>query len=80
MSLGIPKNIPAKLRKALAEELQRMGATYPQIAGSVDPPLSPDMVLKMARGWNSLTQSQKAAWNDRAREENIHEGNPSWDN
>jgi hypothetical protein len=73
-SLGIPKGIPAHLRKALAEELQKMGTTYPEFIYGLDPPPTPDVVLTLASTWNSLTPAQKAAWDDYAAQENLRRG------
>ena len=39
--LGIPRGLSAELRMALVAELQRMGATYREIARAADPPLTP---------------------------------------
>ena len=74
--LGIPRGLPAKLRAALTEELQRMGSTYPEIAEAADPPLAPDQVLTMARAWNNLTPTQQAAWHDAATQENLRGAHP----
>jgi hypothetical protein len=74
--LGIPRGLPAELRRALAEELQRMGSTYREIAHAASPPLTPDQVLTMARAWNSLTPSQHASWHDAARKENMRGAYP----
>ena len=74
--LGIPQGLSAELRVALAAELQRMGATYEQIAHSADPPLNPLEVLTMARAWNNLTPTQQAAWHDAARQANLRGAHP----
>ena len=72
--LGIPRGIPAELRLALAEELERMGTTYPDFISAADGPVDPETVLKLAKLWNSLTPEQVAAWDDAARQENIRRG------
>ena len=74
--LRIPRGLPAKLRMALTAELQRMGSTYPEIAQSADPPLTPLEVLTMARAWNNLTPTQQAAWHDAATQENLRGAYP----
>ena len=69
--LGIPRGLPAELRAALADELQRMGTTYEEVAYASHPPLTPDKVLTLVRAWNSLTPAQKAKWDAAARQENM---------
>jgi hypothetical protein len=78
--LGIPKGIPADLRKALAQELQKMGTTYPEFIQGLDPAPSPEVVLKLASGWNNLTPAQKAAWDDYAAKENMRRSGAGWAN
>jgi aryl-alcohol dehydrogenase-like predicted oxidoreductase len=78
--LGIPKGIPAHLRKALADELQKMGTTYPDLIQGMDPPPTPEVVLKLASTWNSLTPAQKAAWDNYAAQENQRFSGGGWDN
>lgn len=73
-SLGIPLGLPANLQLALAEELQRMGATYEDIAYANDKTLSPVQVLQVARLWNSLTPSQVDAWDEATTRENMRRG------
>jgi len=68
---GIPKGVPAHLRQALVEELQKMGTTYADFIQGTDPPPTPEVVLKLARAWNGLTPAQKAAWDDYAARENL---------
>ena len=79
-SLGIPKGIPADLQKALAQELQKMGSTYPELIQGLDPVPSPEAVLKLASTWNSLTPAQKAAWDDYAARENMDRAGAGWEN
>ena len=78
--LGIPKGIPAPLRKALADELQKMGTTYPDLIQGMDPPPTPEVVLKLASTWNSLTPAQKAAWDKYATQEDMHRAGGGWEN
>jgi hypothetical protein len=78
--LGIPKGIPAHLRKALVDELQKMGTTYPDLIQGMDPPPTPEVVLKLASTWNSLTPAQKAAWDDYAAKEDMHRAGGGWEN
>ncbi len=78
--LGIPKGIPAHLRKALAEELKKMGSTYPELVRGLDPPPSPELLLKLASTWNGLTPAQKDAWDAYAAQENMGGGSEPWRN
>ncbi len=68
--LGIPRDVPPELRKALALELEKLGTTYPEFILGLDPPPTPEIVLELAHGWNNLTPEQKAAWEAYAAQEN----------
>ncbi len=72
--LGIPEDIAPELREELARELERMGASYDQVAQSADPPLAPADVLFWAKRWNKLTPEQRAAWDAAAQRENLSGG------
>ena len=78
--LGIPKSIPAHLRKALAEELKKMGATYPELVRGMEPRPTPEVILKLASTWNNLTPAQKAAWDDYAAQEDARGAREPWRN
>ena len=66
-----------KLPKALLEELALQNLTYEEAIKGCDGIPSHDTLLKVLRGWRSLTPQQKAAWDARAREYNLSGGDPA---
>jgi hypothetical protein len=69
--LGLPKGVSSSLRKALAAELERMGSTYQECVDAAGGPITPEIVLELARGWNNLTPNQQAAWHSAAKRRNM---------
>ena len=66
-----------KLPKALIEELALQNLTYEEAIKGCDGIPSHQTLLKLLRGWRSLTPQQKAAWDQRAMEHNLSGGDPA---
>lgn len=75
-SHGNPHKRP-KLPKVLLEELALQNLTYEEAIEGCDGIPSHETLLKLLRGWRSLTPQQKAAWDERAREDNLSGGDPA---
>ena len=61
-----PYPITAELRR----ELRLSDTTLEEmLAACGDPPPPPEVLIKLLRGWRSLTPAQKAAWDDAAARE-----------
>ena len=75
-SEGSPRKHP-KLPKALVEELSLQNLTYEEAIEGCDGIPSHETLLKLLRGWRSLTPRQKDAWDERAREHNLSGGDPA---
>ncbi len=73
---GNPHKRP-KLPEALVEELALQNLTYEEAIQGCDPIPSHATLLKLLRGWRSLTPQQKAAWDERAREYNLSGSDPA---
>ena len=80
MSSHGKKHKQPKLPKALIEELALQKLTYEEAIEGCDPIPDPHTLLKLLRGWRSLTPEQKAAWDQRAREENLAGADPASNN
>jgi hypothetical protein len=76
MSSGRNKHKHLKLPKALVEELALQNLTYEEAVKGCEGIPSHETLLKVLRGWRSLTPQQKAAWDQRAREYNLAGGDP----
>jgi hypothetical protein len=66
-----------KLPKALVEELALQNLTYEEAIEGCDGIPSHQDLLKLLRGWRSLTSREKAAWDQRATEYNLSGGDPA---
>jgi hypothetical protein len=66
-----------KLPKALLEELALQNLTYEEAIKGCDGIPSHETLLKLLRGWRSLTPQQKAAWDQRALEYNLSGADPA---
>jgi len=71
------KHKEPKLPRALAEELARQNLTYEEAIQGCDDVPDHQSLLKLLRGWRSLTPEQQAAWDQRAREYNLAGGDPA---
>ena len=77
MSSNVSKRKRRKLPQALVEELALQNLTYEEAIAGCDEVPSHDVLLKLLRGWRSLTPRQKAAWDHRAREYNLAGADPT---
>jgi hypothetical protein len=59
------------------EELALQNLTYEEAVKGCDGIPSHETLLKLLRGWRSLTPEQKAAWEQRAREQDLAGGDPT---
>ncbi len=66
-----------KLPNALVEELALQNLTYEEAIKGCDDIPPHKTLLKVLRGWRSLTPEQKAAWDQRATEYNLSGGDPA---
>lgn len=66
-----------KLPKALVKELALQNLTYEEAIKGCDGIPSHQTLLKLLRGWRSLTPQQKDAWEQRAREYNLSGADPA---
>ena len=77
MSSPGKKHKHPKLPKALVEELALQDLTYEEAINGCDGIPDQQTLLKLLRGWRSLTPQQKAAWDQRAREYNLARCDPA---
>ncbi len=77
MSSKKKKTKHRKLPKALREELALQHLTYEEAIKGCDPVPSHAILLKLLRGWRSLSPRQKAAWDDAARRYNLSGYDPA---
>ena len=66
-----------RLPQALVEELALQNLTYEEAIAGCDVIPDHQTLLKVLRGWRSLTPEQKAAWDQRANEYNLAGGDPA---
>ena len=76
-NLGIPKGLAPELREQLARELELMGATYIELVQAAGVSVTPEQILELAKAWNGLSPTQKAAWDQAAAEQNLSGGDPT---